>query len=242
MESQPSRLRLIKELLRLGRNGELRMDELILATRSDEECLDTILKAFEDGGFLHRLGDRILLDREGKIRLLVMGCELGGDVEELGRLIGWMDFEILIQKALEAYGYEVIHAFRFSHGKRRWEVDLLALRNPFILCIDCKHMLRRQGSSLKRGAEHNNVRAKSLGESLESLEEKLSINSWKRALILPIIVSLLAPPFQEYKGCPIVPILKLRNFLSELGGYIDSFRTLSFERDAQGMWRGENLP
>jgi hypothetical protein len=103
-------------------------------------------------------------------------------------------------------------------------------------------MLRRQGSSLKRGAEHNNVRAKSLGESLESLEEKLSINSWKRALILPIIVSLLAPPFQEYKGCPIVPILKLRNFLSELGGYIDSFRTLSFERDAQGMWRGENLP
>ncbi|MEM3692843.1 MAG: hypothetical protein QXI39_02325 [Candidatus Bathyarchaeia archaeon] len=244
METQPSKLRLVKELLKLGGRGEFGIDEIILAMggKSWKRWVEKALKNLEGEGFLRRIEDRILLDGEQKVRLLGMGYELGGDVEELGRLIGWLDFEALIEKSLEAYGYEAIHSFRFEDGKRRWEVDLIALRNPLLLCIDCKHLVRRPGSSLKKGAEHNINRARSLGEILGSLEEKLSLQSWRRVLILPLIVSLLEPPFEEYKGCPIVPILRLRNFLSELRGHAFCFQAFSYRRHAQGEWLRDDSP
>ncbi|MBS7609209.1 NERD domain-containing protein [Candidatus Bathyarchaeota archaeon] len=241
MESQPSKLRLVKELLRLCRKGDLGIDELIVAMGGKpwKKEVEQALKTLEGEGFLRRTKDQILLDGEQKLRLLVMGCELGGDVEELGRLIGWVEFEILIEKSLEAYGYEAIHAFRFRHGKRRWEIDLIALRNPLLLCIDCKHLVKQHGSSLKKGAEHNIHRARSLGESLGSLEEKLSLQNWRRALILPVIVCLSEPPFQDHKGCPIVPILRLRNFLSELRGHVGYFQAFFYRRNARREWQRE---
>jgi len=59
-------------------------------------------------------------------------------------------------------------------------------------------------------------RTKALADAFPVVYEKIGLETWKHAIFIPTVLSLTQGPFKFYNKVPIVPILKIQNFLNEL--------------------------
>ncbi|MFQ6095995.1 MAG: NERD domain-containing protein, partial [Candidatus Bathyarchaeia archaeon] len=143
--------------------------------------------------------------------------ELGADLERVCKLLRWKEFEDISALAFENSGYSVLKHFRFRHLDKRWEVDILALNNPFVISVDCKHWRRGwQTSAVQRTAKTQAKRTQNLAEASASLRDRMGISRWRSATFIPMILSLIPGPFKFYEGVAIVPIFQLRDFINQM--------------------------
>jgi len=70
-------------------------------------------------------------------------------------------------------------------------------------------------------------RVEALANTLEKLKEKLGMKNWRRAELLPVILTLTEAPFRLYREVPVVPIFRFKSFIYELPDFIQSLAVTS---------------
>jgi hypothetical protein len=154
---------------------------------------------------------------EDRIKLAIKALNLGGEPTEVCGLLDWREFEQLSLKAFQLNGYEATKGFTFSSKKRRFQIDILAIKSKTMLCVDCKHwMFSHWFSNLKEATKAHLCRTEAFAKDIDLLTKKLSFKISKKIFIIPVMLTLGDPRSRIIEDVPIVSVLKLRNFLYEL--------------------------
>jgi Holliday junction resolvase-like predicted endonuclease len=218
---------LIISILKFTKKQSVSRQLLQKHTKISDILIEKLLGKYEKIGFIYQRRDFVEAKRTQRIALAIHALKLGADLENVCRLLDWDEFEQVAFLALKASGYEVKKNFRFKWNNRKWEIDVLGLKKPLIICVDCKQWSHGwQRAATIKAVEAQIERAKAFTESLElHIRYIPQISEWQRILIVPIVISLVPAPFKFYKTVPIVPVLKLQHFLNELPAHIHEIKT-----------------
>jgi len=164
----------------------------------------------------------VTVNLEQRLKIAIKAIELGVDIERVCRSLTWLEFEDISILAFETNDFMTKKHFRFRWADRRWEIDILALKEPLIICADCKHWHHGwSGSGSRKAAELQTERTKVLAEASKTLNGKIGVSKWENAYFVPMILSLIPANQKFYKDVPIVPVLQLRDFLPQISAYLD---------------------
>ncbi|MCS7119972.1 MAG: hypothetical protein RMJ07_06245 [Nitrososphaerota archaeon] len=203
-------------ILKMGKNV-FRIDDLLGESEILESLVREIIKSNLDKGLWKFDGEILIANSQQRLLIALRALELGADIERTCKFLTWEEFEDFAVLEFEANNFNVTKHFRFNWLGRRWEIDLLGIKKPFVVSADCKHWKRGwRGSSSLKAAEFQIERTKALAEASPLLIEKIGLHGWKEAYFMPIVLSLLPAANKFHMGCPIVPILQFRSLLVEL--------------------------
>ncbi len=224
----PVERNLLISILKLTKTGPVQKELVSRDARVPVQVADEILKKLLDIGLIQYRGRSIEAPPNQRVRMAIRAVELGSDPERVCGALEWDEFEEIAAKAFEASNFMVKRRFRFKWAGRRWEVDVLGCKEPLVACADCKHWRRGwRRSAIMKAVEAQVERTKMLAEALPSQREKAGLVDWKKATLVPMILSLVPGPFKFYNNVPIVPVLQLPNFLNELPAHTISLTRFS---------------
>ncbi|MCJ7423617.1 Lrp/AsnC family transcriptional regulator [Candidatus Bathyarchaeota archaeon] len=212
-------------ILKLTKNGPISHKLINKEVRISSQVAERLLRKLQNDGLINVQNSILNLDSIQRVRLAVYCVGLGADLELASNFLQWQEFESIVTFILEQNGYSVSRNVRFKHGGRKWEMDVVGCRKPLALCIDCKrwhHGIHQ--SSLKRIIEEQVKRTKALAESLPNPTIKTVCASWEDAKFTPIVLSLITSKLKFYDDVPVVPILQLQDFISQLPAYAQSLK------------------
>lgn len=215
-------------ILKLTKTGPVQRELVSRDARVPVQVADDILRKLLDTGLIRYKGGLVEVSSSQRARMAVRAVELGSDPQKVCGVLEWDEFEEIAAKAFEASNFMVKRRFRFKWAGRRWEVDVLGCKEPLVVCADCKHWRRGwRRSAIMKAVEAQVERTKMLAEALPSLHEKAGLVNWKKATLVPMVLSLVPSPFKFYNNVPIVPVLQLPNFLNELPAHTISLTRFS---------------
>jgi len=219
---------LLISILKLTKTGLAQRGLVSRDARVPVQVADEILKKLFNIGLIGYKGQLIELSSNQRAKMAVRAVELGADPERVCGVLDWHEFEEIAAKTLEANNFMVKRRFRFTWAGRRWEIDALGCKEPLVACVDCKHWHRGwRRSAIMKAVEAQVERTQALAEALPSLHEKAGLVNWKKATLIPVILSLVPGPFKFYNNVPIVPVLQLPDFLNELPAQTTSLTCFS---------------
>jgi len=216
------RRRLLVSLLKLTAKGPAGIDIISSDSSVPLEVVDEFLARLAEEDLIEVVEGAVKASVEQRLRLSTLAVKEGVDLEHAYRYLGWGEFEDAAVFALEANHFSTRKHLRFKTSAR-FEIDVLGFKEPLILSIDCKHWRR----SWVRAAFARAVK-KQVGRSLEFakflFESKKSfrISGWKRAMVMPIILTLSDTPFKVCEQVPIVAIFRFQDFLYNLPTYVSN--------------------
>jgi len=218
----------VMSVLKLTVNGQIPNDlisrEANLPLRTTEELLSKL----QNEGLISMRGNLVEVTFSQRADLGAFAVQHGADPLTVSALLSWQEFESISAIAFERNGYRVAKNLRFRQGGRKWEMDIIGMREPLLVCADCKQW--RHGlnlSALQRITEAQVARAKALSCSPSMLFEKLKCNRTERITLVPVVISLIATKSKFYSGTPIVPVFQLHDFLNQLPLHLDTLLCLS---------------
>ncbi len=215
---------ILKVLLEIHRSDKLliHIDELIEHLHIPRSTLMKYLSELEVMNLIEVRGENLII-KKSNVELAYYAVSMGADIEDVAFSLDWRDFEKFTAKCLEDNEYDVIEHFIFKSLKRRYEVDVLGIKRPLIIVIDCKHwrMRSHRSSKLKRAVKEHKRRTEALANNLLSLKGKLGISRWKEAILIPLLVTLYNERLMVYEQVPLVSIYKLNSFLQEVWKALD---------------------
>lgn len=186
---------------------------------------NNILGSFHEAGLIEYDNEHIELSSNMRVRLAIHAINNGADVERVCKVLEWKEFENFAAQVFDKNGYVVKRNFRFKAAQRRWEIDVLAISEPIVVCVDCKRWRRGWGNSaITRVADAQAQRTEVLANSLHFMQQKMSLDNWSHATLFPVILSLFPGPVKFYNKVPAVPILQLQNFVDEFMGHKTELR------------------
>jgi len=211
-------------LLKLTQEGPISKDLICKDARVVAQVVDEILEKISDEG-LAQLKDKVVeVSMNQRVKISIRVIRLGADFERVCRVLRWDEFESITATAFAANNFNVTRRFRFKQGGRRWEIDVIGCKEPIIACVDCKHWRHGWGESASVKAVKAQIeRTEALARALPTHQE-LGLTDWRKAKLIPIVLSLVPAPFKFYSNTPIVPILQLQNFLNELPCHTNSLK------------------
>lgn len=219
---------LIISILKLTKNGPIGIELVRKDAKIPSAIAEDLFKKLQNDGLLYLQNKVIDVDSLKRLKLAVHAIELGGDVERVSGFLDWREFENIAAIAFERNGYSVARNLRFKHAGRRWEMDIIACKKPIVACVDCKHWHHGMyPSAIRRIVEEQVERTSALAEFLPKLSEKIECTSWSRVKLVPAILSLTTIRSKFYNKVPIVPVLQLQDFISQLPAYVDSLKHFS---------------
>jgi len=216
---------LLISLLKLTKDGPVLFEDVNKDSRIASEIVRKLLEKLQNEDMIYLQGDTVKATNDNRLRLAVKAASLGADVEHISAFLRWQECEEIAAIALERNGYIVAKNVRFKHAGRKWEIDIVGCKNPLVICIDCKHW--RHGlalSALKRIVEAQVERTRALAESLPHVSLEIECAKWNKAKFIPAVLSLTQGSFKFYDMVPIVPVLQLQDFLSQLPAYTESLK------------------
>lgn len=142
----------------------------------------------------------------------------GKEIEEVLKKFGWKDFENLVADIFEENGFRVLRNYRFK-TKKRYEVDVVAIKPFVIFCVDCKKWKggRYKKSLIKSAAFKQEERVKEFSKILRSNPNF----HFFRGKVIPLIVTWLEEGIIKENDTLIIPLWKLNSFLINLEKYVD---------------------
>jgi glycyl-tRNA synthetase beta subunit len=146
----------------------------------------------------------------------------GEQIEKIVKEIDWKEFEKLISEILKKHDFSTQNNFRFKTN-RRFEIDVLAVKEETSLLIDCKQWKRGRykKTGLKYAVKEQKERVKQLKKFLKKnpmAQTKLKIIKTKN--FIPLLVTWFEEELLEHEKVFIVPIHKFNEFLLNLSKYI----------------------
>jgi Holliday junction resolvase-like predicted endonuclease len=216
---------LIISILKLTMEGPV-SDALVKKdARLSSDFGDKLLRKLQNERLIYLRKTVVEADGFQRLKLAVHAIQLGADLESVSALLHWKEFEEMAAFAFERNAYSVDKNLRFKHAGRRWEIDIVGYKKPIAVCVDCKHWHHgMHPSALKKIVKEQLERVSALAEALPSLDGKIECASWGKLKLVPAVLSLVASRFKFYDNVPVVPVLQLRDFLSQLPAYADSLK------------------
>ena len=132
--------------------------------------------------------------------------EKGKDIEEILKKFSWKSFEQIVEAIFQIHGFKTKRNFRFK-TKRRFEIDVLAYKNNYGFCVECKkwNLNWNRKSKIKEACLKNEEKCKELRK----------IWNWKKFKLQSLVVTLWQEDLKEFSKTKIVSIYKLNSFLLE---------------------------
>jgi Holliday junction resolvase-like predicted endonuclease len=219
---------LLISVLKLTKETPATLEDVKTDARLPLEACCRLLQKLQNEDIVYLKGDTIEVDTTGRLKIAVKAVSLGADLQVVGDLLGWLEFEEMAVYALKSNGYTVSHNLRFKHGSRRYEIDVVGCRRPLVVCIDCKrwqHSLT--ASSLKKIVDDQNQRARALADALPNPKLALECTKWENAKFIPAVLSLMPGAYKFYYEVPVVSVLQLQDFISQLPLYTEKVHSIS---------------
>jgi len=211
---------LVISILRLTKEGLVSCELVKKDAKIASEIVEKLLRKLQNEGLIYLHKHVVEANSLQRLKLAVYAIQLGADIESVSSLLQWKEFEDMATVALERNGYKIGRNVRFKHAGKRWEIDIVGCKKPIAICIDCKHWHHgMHPSALKRIAEEQVERTFALAESLPSLVGKIECASWDSVKLVPAVLSLVTDRFKFYDSVPIIAMLQLQDFLSQLPAY-----------------------
>lgn len=216
---------LIISILKLTRDGPVSNKLVNKDAKIPQQIAEKLLRKLQNDGLVYVQKNVVEANSLQRLKLAVHAIFLGADIENVSSFLQWQEFENMAAVAFERNGYSVTKNLRFKHAGRRLEIDIVGCKKPIAICVDCKHWHRGlHPSALKRIVEEQVERTFALAESLPSLFGKIECASWDNVKLVPAVLSLVTGRFKFYDNVPIVAVLQLQDFLSQLPAYADSLK------------------
>jgi Holliday junction resolvase-like predicted endonuclease len=216
---------LLISLLKLTTSQPVLIEHVKTDAKTTLSIARKLLEKLQNEDLVYLKQDTVEADSYSRLKLAVKAITLGADVEHVSNLLRWQEFEEIAAVALERYSYTVAKNVHFKYAGRKWEIDIVGCRKPLVICIDCKHWLHGTGpAALKRIAEAQVERTRALTESLPNVLLELECTKWDKAKFAPAILTLMPVSFKFYDKVPIVAVLQLQDFLSQLPAYTESLK------------------
>jgi len=219
---------LIISILKLTRHEPISKEVVKKDARIPSQIAEKLLRKLQNDGLVYLQKNFAEADSPQRLKLAVHAIRLGADIEGISSFLQWQEFENMAAVAFERNGYRIMKNLRFKHAGQRWEIDIVGCKKPIAICVDCKHWHHGMyPSTLKKIVEEQVERTFALAEFLPSLSGKVECASWDNVKLVPAVLSLVAGRFKFYDNVPIVPVLQLQDFLSQLPAYADSLKHFS---------------
>jgi Holliday junction resolvase-like predicted endonuclease len=203
-------------LLKLTKNRLISKELVTKDARVATSIAEEMFKKFMQLELVEIKGKIIKTTPEKRVKIAVYAIQHGADFERVCKYLDWKEFENIAATIFKANNYDIIRNFHFKN-KKRWEIDLIALKKPIVICLDCKHWQHGWSQSAVIKAVENQIeRTKSLTEALPKIRKEIKLEKWSHATFIPTILSLIPGKLKFYNNTPIVPILQLQNFINEL--------------------------
>ncbi|MGD8565859.1 MAG: restriction endonuclease [Candidatus Bathyarchaeota archaeon] len=218
---------MIISLLKTTKTGPISFDLVKKVARIPSSVAQSIIIRLQDNGLLYLRNNVIHLNTPKRIKLAIRALQLGADLEEVSSHLDWKEFETFVSLGFKHNGYEVRQNFRFKHLGKRWEIDILASKELILVCADCKHWKHgMHRSAMKKIVDDQIKRSEALVGYFSCLNERPRWNKQGQPIIFPAIISLGTARKKFISRVPIIPVLKLQDFLSQLPAYIDQLMHL----------------
>jgi Holliday junction resolvase-like predicted endonuclease len=212
-------------LLKLTREGPVLTEYVTKDARIASGVFKKALQKLQDEGMVCLQGDTVEASSDNRLKLAVKAAALGADVEYISEFLRWQEFEDIAAIALERNGYVVAKNVRFKHAGRKWEIDIVGCIKPLVLCVDCKHWHHRvKPSALRKIVEAQVERVRALTDILPNVALKIECVKWNKVKFVPAILSLIPCSFKFYDSVPIVPVLQLQDFLTQVPVQVESLK------------------
>ena len=219
---------LIITVLKLTKSGPVSHEIINKTANIPSEVAEKLLRKLQNDGLIYLNRNIVEADSPQRLKLAVKAISLGADIESVSSFLLWQEFENIAATALQRNGYLVEKNLRFTHAGRKWEIDIVGCKKPIAICIDCKHWHHGMyPSALKKIVEEQVERTLALTEFLPRLSRKIEYTSWGSVKLVPAVLSLVMGRFKFYDDVPIVPVLQLQDFLSQLPAFADSLKHFS---------------
>ena len=143
------------------------------------------------------------------------------DLEDILEGVDWQEFEIFISEIFAANEFKVKRNFRFK-TTNKFEIDLLCIKDNYILCVDCKQWRRgrNKNSNFKNAVKKQEKRVDELKKFLKNnIIAKRSLKI-KKQKYYSLVVSLFEENILKENETYIVPSSKLNSFLLEAENYL----------------------
>jgi len=216
---------LIISILKLTKEGSVSYETVKTDARLPSQMVEKLLRKLQSDGLIYLRRNAVEANSLQRLKLAVYAVQSGADIESISSFLQWKEFEEMAAVAFERNGYKVAMNVRFGHGGRRWEIDIIGCKKPIALCLDCKHWHHGMyPSALKRIVEEQVERTSALAESLPNPSIKIEFTLWNSVQFIPAVLSLIAGRFKFYDNVPVVPVLQLQDFLSQLPACVDSLK------------------
>lgn len=219
---------LIISVLKSTKMGSISFEVLIKDAKIASTIARSLLKKFQNNGLIYLRSNVISVDGLKRLRLALYAMQLGADLERVSSFLDWREFENIAAIAFERNSYSVKKNLRFKHAGRKWEVDIVSCKKPLVVCVDCKHWHHGMYPSvIKRIVDEQVDRTSALAEFFPELADKIGCASWSKVKFVPAILSLVTGRLKFYNKVPIVSVLQLQDFISQLPVQVDSMKYFS---------------
>lgn len=210
-------------ILKLTKNAPIHYSLVGKNARIPTQISEGVLRKLADGGLVRWKGKVLEVSSGQRVRIAVQAMKLGADFQRVCTSLEWREFESISTKAFEAYNFNVKKNFRFkAENGKRWEIDLVACKQPIVASVDCKHWKQNWTKApVMKVVEEHVERTRALADTLARLRAKIDLSKWRQATVIPVVLSLLPGPFKFCGNTPVVPVLQVQTFLSEMPAHIN---------------------
>jgi Holliday junction resolvase-like predicted endonuclease len=218
-------LNLLISILKMTKEGSALTESVNKDARIATGIASKLLKKMQTTEIIYIKNGIIEADSCARLKIAVSALTLGADLQRVSELLSWQEFEDVATIALEQNGYNVSKNTRFKHAGRRWEMDVIGCKKPWVICIDCKRWQHGMSpSALRKVTEAQIERTQSFAESLPNIKFEIECAKWHRAQFVPAILALTPGTFKFYDMVPIIPILQLQDFIGQFPAYTGSLK------------------
>ena len=222
-------------VLKLTRSGPIDYSLVSKAAGIPAQTVEAFLRDLADASLVSWKGSLLKASTDQRVEMATQAIRQGADFENVCRMLEWKEFESISTNAFESYDYNVKRNFRFKGpAGKRWEIDLVACKEPIVASVDCKDWKRNwTRGPVTRIVEEHIHRTKDLSDFLPSVFSRIGLENWTKATVIPVVLSLLPSSFKFYRGTPVVPVLRLQSFLNDLPVHVHSLTHFSKKLTAQ---------
>lgn len=141
-------------------------------------------------------------------------------IENILEKYDWKKFEGIIAEIFQENGFNTKQNFRFK-TRKRYEIDIVAIRNNRIFCVDCKWWGRGRykKTGLKNAVISQENRVKELQNFLKKNPIAKSLLKVTKYKIYPLLITLHEEDMVHENETFVVPVWKLNRFITEIEQY-----------------------
>lgn len=189
----------------------------------------------ETGAKLELDASTIHIPQKFKTPLILKAIESGIDLDQIIELLHWRDFESFCLMVFEYYEFTNIQNCHFTQNRKRYEIDVVTVKEPLIFAIDAKKWKTGHAGALKTVVENHLNRIKDFSQYLANPlnRQKFQLKNSPDLRIIPLIITSKTYEIQIFHGVPIIPFFKLNGFIAEIHTFLGSLRQFPIKMRTQ---------